>query len=220
MVLSLACEALLFDLDGVLVDSGASVERHWAAWGARRGIALETIRPVMHGRRTVDTLALVAPELDAAAEALEIDGGQARDGEGVRAIDGAPELLAALPPERWGVVTSGPRMLAVARLGFAGLPSPRVLVTGDEVEHGKPDPAGYLLGARRLGVDPAACAIVEDAPAGVAAGRAAGMRAIGQLTSHAAHELRAAGAELLLESLAPLRVDRAAGGALALRVVA
>jgi mannitol-1-/sugar-/sorbitol-6-phosphatase len=148
------CRAVLLDLDGVLVDSTASVERHWAAFAARHGIELHAIRRAMHGRRSPDTIREVAPHLDAVAEGLRVDRAQAADDRDVRAIPGAAQLLRSLSRARWAVVTSGPRFLAEARLGMAGLPLPDVLISGDAVERGKPDPAAYLLASDRLGVAP------------------------------------------------------------------
>jgi len=195
------CEAILFDLDGVLVDSAASVRRQWDAWAARHGVDPAALHAAMHGRRSVDLVALVAPRLDAAAEARAVDEAQAAD-PAVRAIEGAAELLAALPPARWAIVTSGSRRLALARLRFAGLPRPRVLVCAEDVPRGKPDPAGYLAAAAALNRAPRACLVVEDAPAGVHAGVAAGMRVVALTTSHPADELLAAGAAVALPSLA------------------
>src|SRR4051794_39203702 len=159
---------VLFDCDGVLVDSTAAVERAWAAWAARQGIPWERLTGRMHGRRSQDFIAAEFPQLDAAAEGAAVDSAQATD-PGVTAVPGASEALAALPPERFGVVTSGSHELATFRLRAAGLPRPAVLVTAEDIATGKPDPAGYLLGAERLGLAPDSLLVVEDAPAGVAA---------------------------------------------------
>jgi sugar-phosphatase len=180
---------VLFDLDGVLVDSTASVERHWAAFAARHGLDLQAIRHATHGRRSPDTIREVAPHLNAEAEGLRIDRDQAHDTDGLRPISGAARLVAALSGAAWAVVTSGPRFLAEARLQMVGLPLPDVLVSGDAVQFGKPDPSGYLAAAAQLGADPADCVVFEDAPAGVSAATAAGMPVIGVLTHHRAREL-------------------------------
>jgi sugar-phosphatase len=143
----------------------------------------------MHGRRSSDTIREVAPHLDAAAEGLQIDQAQARDRDGLLEIPGARRLVRALRGATWAVVTSAPGFLAQARLCNVGLPLPEVLISGDAVERGKPDPAPYRLAADRLGLDPADCVVLEDAPAGVRAATGAGMRVIGVLTHHAASEL-------------------------------
>jgi mannitol-1-/sugar-/sorbitol-6-phosphatase len=205
----LRCRAVLFDLDGVLVDSTAVVERHWAAWADRHGVDLQAIRRAMHGRRSLDTIRQVAPHLDAVAEGLGVDQAQAADGDGVRAIPGAAALLDDLSGATWAVVTSGPGFLARARLGMAGLPEPRVVISGDTVDRGKPDPAAYEAAATALGLSPAACLVVEDAPAGVQAALAAGMRVVGVLTHHAPEEL--SGTECVVRDLRALQVVSADG---------
>ncbi len=180
----------LFDLDGTLVDSSIVVARHWGLFAERHKLELASILAVCHGRRSADTIAEVAPSLDAASEAALLDTGEEIDVDGLVLVPGAAELLAGLDPTRWAVVTSGHRTLARRRLEAVGLPVPGVLVTGDEVEHGKPHPEGFLRAAAALGVEPAACVVVEDAPAGVAAGRAAGARVVGVTTTHTADALR------------------------------
>ncbi|GAB3690643.1 HAD family hydrolase [Corynebacterium nasicanis] len=179
----------LFDIDGTLVDSTPAVERAWRTWAAENNLDGEAILQVSHGRRAVDTLADVLPpeRIDTAYErllALEM-----ADLDSVVALPGAAELLASLPRDRWAAVTSGGRELMSARLAAAGLPVPDVLVTAEDVEVGKPDPAGYLLAAQRLGVDPAECLVVEDAPAGLEAGVRAGCRVIAVATSHSPEQL-------------------------------
>jgi len=184
----LRCDAVVFDLDGVLVDSAAVVERHWRTWAAGRGVPFERIAAIHHGRPTVDTVRLVAPQLDAASEARQIEAGEADDTDGLVIIDGASRLLSGLPAQRWAIVTSGTRRTALARLAHAGLAVPDVLITADDVARGKPAPDPYLLAAERLGVAPSRCVVVEDAPAGVASARAAGalVIAVASTTSPAA----------------------------------
>lgn len=220
MVLKLNCAAVLFDLDGVLVDSASSVERQWKRWAAERRVDFLSLARVMHGRRSVDTVREVAPHLDPEAEALAVNTAQANDEDGVVPIPGARGLLASLPAGRWGIVTSGPRMLAEARLRTCGLPFPEVLVCGDDkgVERGKPDPTGYRLGAQRLGFDPADCAGVEDSPAGLAAVQTAGMRSVALLTSYGTEELH--GATVTLPDLEPLSAVTLPDGAIELRMPA
>ena len=180
----------LFDLDGTLVDSRIVVARHWALFAERHELELGPILAVCHGRRSGDTIAEVAPSLDAASEAALLDAGEESDVDGLVEVPGAAGLLARLDAGRWAVVTSGHRALARRRLEAVGLPVPDVLVTGDAVEHGKPHPEGFLRAASSLGVEPAACVVVEDSPAGIAAGRAAGARVVGVTTTHPADALR------------------------------
>ncbi len=177
------CDALLIDMDGTLVDSTAVVERHWGAWAARHAINLADVLRVSHGRPTIETLRLVAPHLATVEEAAQLDAGEAGDSDGLRPVGGAQELLASLPPDRWAIVTSAGRALATRRLQAASLPVPDVLVTPDDVPFGKPSPMGYLEGARRLGAALARSIVIEDAPVGVEAGRAAGAIVIGVTTT-------------------------------------
>jgi sugar-phosphatase len=190
--MTFSCEAVLLDLDGVLVNSEAVVERHWRLWAQETGIDLELIMRSAHGVRTIDTIRLVAPHLDAQAETARFEAREERDVEGVVAASGSAELIAALAGRPWAVVTSGPRALASGRLKHAGLPIPHVMITAESVANGKPAPDAYLLAASRLGVSPGACVVVEDAPAGVAAGRAAGMAVIGVATTHEREKLATA----------------------------
>ncbi|HEY3705449.1 MAG TPA: HAD-IA family hydrolase [Terracidiphilus sp.] len=177
-MLEIRSRAILFDMDGTLVDSTAAVEFLWRRWGARHGIALEDILAISHGRLTRDTMREIAPQLDAEAEAAALDGAAVTYGEGIVALRGAAELIETLQPREWAVVTSAPRLLAEARLRFAGLPIPQCLVGNEDVRAGKPDPDGYLQAAIRLGLAPAECTVIEDTPAGILAGRAAGMAVI------------------------------------------
>ncbi|HEX7300234.1 MAG TPA: HAD-IA family hydrolase [Solirubrobacteraceae bacterium] len=185
--------AILSDLDGVLVDSHASIMRAWRWWGELHGVEAAAIEGVQHGRPSGEVIAALAPGLDAEAESRAIDLRQAHDTEGVVALPGAQELFASGEP--MAVVTSCTVPLATARLGAAGLPVPELLITPEILTRGKPDPEGYLLAARRLGADAADCVVFEDAPAGVQAGRAAGMHVVGITTTHPpvdleeAHEL-------------------------------
>ena len=180
---------VLSDLDGVLVDSHASIMRAWRAWGRRHGIAIGAVE---QGRPSGAVVAALAPHLDPAEESRALDELQARDAGDVVALPGAAELLRAFGPDGVAVVTSCTAPLAAARLRAAGLKPPPVVVTADRLRRGKPDPEGYLLAARELGAEPSECVVLEDAPAGVAAGRAAGMRVVALLTTHAPDELGAA----------------------------
>jgi mannitol-1-/sugar-/sorbitol-6-phosphatase len=182
-------KTILSDLDGVLVDSHASIMRAWHWWGALHGVEAQAIANVQHGRPSGEVIAALTPDLDAAAESRAIDLRQADDTDGVVALAGAHELLAGAEPV--AIVTSCTIPLATARLRAADLPIPDVLVTADRLARGKPDPEGYLLAARELGADPSDCVVLEDAPAGVDAGRAAGMHVVGITTTHALVELAA-----------------------------
>ncbi|HEX2413628.1 MAG TPA: HAD-IA family hydrolase [Thermoleophilaceae bacterium] len=201
---SWAGQAILFDLDGVLVDSIEASERIWRRWGDRHGVDRGRLVATIHNGSAHDSVAALAPELDASAEAHALEAEQAADIEGVVALPGAAELIHALPPSRWAVVTGGTPVLALARMDAAGLPRPLTLLTFDDVERGKPAPDGYLAAAERLGAEPADCLVVENAPAGVAAGRSAGATVLAVLTSHPPEEL--ADAQLTAENLGAVRL--------------
>jgi len=177
--MQLHCAAILFDLDGVLVNSIGVVERQWRLWAMRHGLDPEYVIQVAHGHRTVETVVIVLPNGDHAAEAAAVERAEIDDIAGLTAGTGAAELLSKLPANRWGVVTSGTRALATARLRAVGLPQPVQMVPADEVTKGKPDPEPYLKGASLLGVSPRDCLVFEDAPTGVRAAKAAGMRVFG-----------------------------------------
>jgi sugar-phosphatase len=185
--------AILSDLDGVLVDSGDSIEITWSAWARSQGIDPAVLHGRIHGRPAADVIREVAPELDAVAEAAVVSQMDI-DGPPATLLPGARELLGGTVGVPVAVVTSCPAALARVRLTAVDLPLPAVLVTADRVRAGKPDPEGYLLAARELGVDPTECVVFEDAPAGIAAGRAAGARTIAIATTHAREELNAADA--------------------------
>jgi sugar-phosphatase len=180
---------LIFDLDGTLVDSHVVVERQWRLVCERLGIDFGKLVTVLHGVRSIDTLRAYAPEADVEAEAEALAAAEEADTDGLRAVAGAHEVLAALPAGGWGIFTSGHRSLAESRLRGLGLPVPAIMVCAEDVTKGKPDPEGYLTAARRLGAAPGACVVVEDAPAGIQAGLAAGMRVIGITTTHPAGAL-------------------------------
>ena len=181
--------AVLSDLDGVLVDSAAVIEQTWRGFADRHGLDPDEVVAAGHGRRSIDLIRLVAPHLDAEIEAANVEREEIAQTTGLRPLPGARELVDAVPAVRFAIVTSGSRALALARLRAAGLPVPAVLVTAEEVDDGKPHPAGYLRAAELLGVDPAHSVVLEDAPAGVEAGRAAGMTVIAVLTTNDASAL-------------------------------
>jgi sugar-phosphatase len=183
----------LCDLDGVLVDSTAAIARVYRDWAQRQGLDGDLVVRTAQGRPAREVVRLCAPALDPVTESALIDAAHAADQEGVVAIAGAAELLMATPGERLAVVTSCSVTLAAARFAATGLTQPAVCVTEEQVTRGKPDPEGYLRAAAALGAeDLAACVVLEDAPAGVAAGLTAGMRVIAVLTSHARSELAGA----------------------------
>lgn len=206
----ISCRALLFDLDGVLVDSTECVTRTWRRWAATHGLDADHILAVAHGRRTIDTVRLVAPHLAVNGEVEALARSEARDTEGVYEVPGARDLVQALPEGTWAVITAGLRAVAMLRITHTELPEPAVLITAEDLAHGKPDPEGYLRAAECLEVPPAECVVIEDAPAGLAAARAAGMRAIAVTTTHAAESL--AGAEWGVATLADLRATRTTAG--------
>lgn len=173
------CRAILFDLDGVLVDSLALSERILRAWAAARRLDPDAAVIAAHGRRDIDLIRHLAPELDAHAEARAIAAQEEAAAEGLKSCPGASSLLEALPPSRWAVVTSGARRVALARLRAAGLPIPWHVIAAEDIDHGKPNPEGYLKAAALLDSLPRQCLVIEDAQAGVAAARAAGMTCIG-----------------------------------------
>ena len=189
-----SCSAILFDLDGVLCDSTRAVDREWREWAARKGVDGDAIMAIAHGVRTVEVIRRVAPHLDAEAEAEAIENHEAQDHRGVVVMPGAVDLVKSIPDGRWGVVTSGTRPLATNRLRYCGLPVPEVLVTSDDVTNGKPHPEPYLKGAELLGLRPAECLVIEDAPAGIQSARAGGMKVIGLASTYGAENLREADA--------------------------
>jgi sugar-phosphatase len=180
----LHCSGFLFDLDGVLVDSRAVVERTCRRWAQRHQLDPEQVLRIAHGRRTRDTVKAVAPHLDLEREVEWLDSTELADVEGLSEVPGVRRFLASLEAGSWAVVTSCGRALARLRLTSVGLPIPEIVVTSDDVSQGKPAPDGYLLGAERLGRETAACLVFEDAPPGIAAGRGAGARVIALRTTH------------------------------------
>lgn len=193
---------VLFDLDGTLIDSRASVDRHWRRWARRHELEAHDILPFVYGHRSVDTIARFAPWVDPVIEARLIDEQQADDTGGVHAMRDAEVVLDTLSPARWAIVTSGSRAIATARLRAASLPAPRVMVCGEDVDAGKPSPDAYLAAAAQLRVAPSDCVVVEDAPSGIEGGRAAGMIVVAVATTHPATQLGEA--NVVLDSLGEL----------------
>jgi len=205
----LSCSAVLFDLDGVLVDSTPAVERVWQGWATEQGLDPDFVVQWAHGRRSIETIRRVAPALDAPTENQKVERREIEDLEGVRDIEGAAELLAAMPPGRWTVVTSATRELAEARMRYVNLPLPKDAITAELVARGKPHPEPYLKGAALLGFPPSECLVIEDTAAGIAAAKTAGMQAIGLTTTYPSHELREA--DVIVRTCADIHVEVRAG---------
>ena len=200
-------KAFLFDLDGVLVDSRAVVERTWQRWAAERHpIDVAKVLHIAHGRRARDTLLMLAPQFATDEEVAWLDATELVDVEGLRVIPGARELVTSLPRDRWAIVTSCGRELAGRRLSAAGVPAPDVMVVAEDSKRGKPAPDAYLLGAERLSVAPGECIVFEDAPAGVAAGKAAGATVIALTTNYDPRHLSEA--DVTIPDLRSIKVRR------------
>lgn len=185
MIPTSAFAAFLFDMDGTVTNSIAATERVWTAWARRHGLDVETFLPTIHGVRAEETIRRQnLAGVDIAHEVAAVLAGEIADIDDVHPIPGAEAFLRDLPADRWAVVTSAQRDLALSRLTAAGLPIPTVLVTAEDVSRGKPAPDGYVLAAQRLGVAADACLVFEDAPAGVLAGEAAGAQVIVITAAH------------------------------------
>ena len=211
-----SCAAILFDLDGVLVDSTPCVTRIWSAWAREHGLDPDYVVHVAHGQRTIETVRTVAPELDAERETRAIEQRELNDTGGLTALPGAKQLLSQLPANRCVIVTSGTRRLAVKRLQAVGLPVPAQMVTADDVTRGKPDPEPYLAGARLLGIDPRDAVVIEDAPSGIRAGKAAGAMVIALPNTYPIQELNKA--DLVIRSLEQIELGFEPSGRLRLNV--
>ncbi len=216
--MNISCKAILFDLDGVLVDSIAVVQRHWTRWADANDISYEELKSVAFGLTSTEVVALLAPHLDAEAEGRRMQAAEAADTDGLIIFPAAGPLLRSLPDGRWAVATSGDRATATTRLTFGELPIPAVFVTADDVGQGKPHPEPYLKAAAELGFDAADCVVVEDTPAGVKAGQASGARVIAVATTHSAEELAAA--DLVVGDLGALAVTAGEDGGLVITISA
>ena len=178
-----SCRAILFDLDGVLIDSTPAVARVWSKWAAEHGLDPETVVRLAHGRPSQTTIRELLPGADIELENREVERREIEDLDGVVWLPGARELLSSLPPEHWTIATSCTRPLAEVRLRAAGIPIPDTIVTSSDVRNGKPDPEPYLKAAEKLGFAASDCVVIEDAPAGIRAGKAAGARVVAFLTT-------------------------------------
>jgi mannitol-1-/sugar-/sorbitol-6-phosphatase len=201
----LSFRAVLFDLDGVLVDSRAVVERTWQRWTARHGLAIPDIVARSHGRRSVDTLRELVPDDAIEGEVAWLEATELSDTEGLVVLPGAHDALYALDDGRRAIVTSGGRELALMRLRFTGLPVPAVLVAAEDVRFGKPSPEGYALAAAQLGFHPGDCVVIEDTAAGISAGRTAGATVIGVSTTFPREALAAA--DRVIGTLADIHIS-------------
>lgn len=186
------CKGILFDMDGILISSLGSVERSWTKWAQMRGLDPSYVLGLIHGRRAIESVAMLRPDLDPVAELNLIEDIELADGQGITTLPGVKELLAVLPSNRWTVVTSATERLARMRLLEAGFKVPDRLVTAETVTEGKPHPAPYLAGAALLGLPPADCVVFEDSASGVAAGCSAGCIVVGTTFSHEAEHLECA----------------------------
>jgi mannitol-1-/sugar-/sorbitol-6-phosphatase len=203
--------ALLFDLDGVLVDSTPAVERVWRQWAVEHGFDPADVVLQAHGRPSLATIREYLPEADHEAENRKVEKAEIEDLGGVIALPGALELLNSLPPERWTIVTSCTRPLAEVRIRAAGLPVPKEFVTATDISNGKPHPEPYLKGASKLGVAADRCLVVEDVPAGIRAGKSAGMQVAALRTTLDDHVLREAGADWVLDNCGSLSFEGSSG---------
>ena len=187
---AIRCEAVLFDMDGTLVDSSTCVESTWRMWAGKHGVDIDALLRISHGRQNYETIRLIAPHLETPEEIDFLVRTEEACHEGIGEVRGARALIDSLGPAApWAVVTSAWRTLAEKRLRLSGLPIPGVLITSDDISHSKPHPEGYLLAATRLGLAPADCLVIEDAHAGIDAARAAGMRVIGITTTFPREQL-------------------------------
>jgi len=200
----LTCQAVLFDLDGVLVDSTPCVARVWMAWANQHGLDPDYVVHTAHGQKAIETIRKVAPQLDAEHEFRIVEKMELDDTEGLRLLPGAKELLSALPPNRYTIVTSGSRGLAIKRLQTVGLPIPSNMISADEVSNGKPHPEPYLAGAAAVGFAASECLVFEDAPSGICSSLAAGAKVVGVSTTYKGKELTAAG--LIIPSLSAVQL--------------
>jgi sugar-phosphatase len=202
---------VLFDLDGVLVDSTPAVARCWARWSRLHGFDAEDVVRRAHGRPSIVTLREMLPNADAEAENRQMEQWEIEDTDGVVPLPGVLSLLNAIPADRWAIVTSCTRPLAEVRIRVAGLPWPKQLVTSADVQRFKPDPDPYLKGAELLKFAPADCLVVEDAPAGIRSGKAAGASVLALRTTDIDPQLAAAGANWIVNDLASLQLTPLAG---------
>lgn len=213
---TISVRGILFDMDGVLISSTAADERCWLRWAEHHNVQGTFSLQSTHGRRALDTLRAIRPDLDPVVEQRRLEDYDAEDHSGLIILPGVETLLASLPADRWTIVTSATVPLLEGRLNFAGLPMPAVLVSADKVANGKPHPEPYFTGAKLLGFPAADCLVIEDSPAGVASGKAAGCKVLAVLSSHPQAEL--SGADWFVDSLEQVRAELQADGTLSVHL--
>ncbi len=209
-VTSVTTNGMLFDMDGVLISSIGSVVRCWRRWAVMYGVPDAENYEVPHGKRAIDIVKALRPDIDPAEGLRVIEDMELEDVADLKVLPGVKALLESLPQDRWAIVTSATKRLMLGRLKVAGLPIPERIISGDMVERGKPDPEPYRRGAELLGLTPEECLVVEDAPPGVGAGVAAGSRVLGVLGTHSLEELHEA--EWVVRSLEDVTVAAGAAG--------
>jgi mannitol-1-/sugar-/sorbitol-6-phosphatase len=214
--LTMTVRGILFDMDGVLISSTGADERCWLRWAKHHGMEGTFSLQSTHGRRALDTLRILRPDLDPVIEQRRLEDYDAEDHSGLIILPGVETLLASLPVDRWTIVTSATTRLLEGRLNYAHLPIPAVLVDAERVANGKPHPEPYLEGAELLGFSPADCLVIEDSPAGIASGRAAGCKVLAVLSSHTQAEL--AGADWFVDSLEQVHASAQPDGTLSIRL--
>lgn len=216
--IEIVCRGVLFDMDGVLVDSTAAVARVWQKWASQHGFDPEYVAHIAHGRPSITTIRELLPNADYEAENRIVERCEIEDVEGVQACPGAAELLASLPTDRWALVTSSTRPLAEVRLRAGGHARPKHIVTSSDIVNGKPHPEPFLKAAAMLHIAPEDCIVIEDAPAGIQAGKAAGCRALALRTTMSDELLARAHPDWIADSCAAVSVIGFANGELRLRI--
>jgi sugar-phosphatase len=202
----ISCAAMLFDLDGVLINSTPAVSRVWRGWAVEHGFNPEEVVARAHGRPSLTTVREYVPDADHEAENREVERREIQDLDGVLPLPGALDLLGSLPSDRWTIVTSCTRALAEVRIRAAGLPLPQKMITSNDIQHGKPHPEPYLKGAALLGFPAEDCIVLEDVPAGVRAGKSAAARVIAFTTTVQPLALEEAGANWILKNCSAVRL--------------
>lgn len=203
---AIPCQGVLFDMDGILISSLESVERSWTKWAESRGVDTVKAMSILHGRRAIDTIGILRPDLDPEEELKFLEDIEVQDNEDLTVLPGVPELLKALPHDRWTIVTSATERLARVRLAAGGIPVPEQLVTADHVTRGKPHPEPFQAGAALLGFRPEECVVFEDSASGAQAGRTAGCIVVATLFSHPVESLEAA--HYVVNDVTGVTVDR------------
>jgi len=217
-MIDITCSALLFDLDGVLIDSTRAVNRVWKQWALEHGLNPHKVIQHAHGRPSIDTVREFLPGVDAERENRKVEAQEIRDVADIVAFEGAQELLGSLPADRWTIATSGTRPLAEARLRAAGLVIPARMITASDITKGKPNPEPYQNAAALLGFNTEDCVVIEDVVAGVRAGKAAGARVIAVRTTASDADLCAAGATWIVDGCKAISVAGKAQNHLLLRL--